>query len=212
MDPENRTKERILRVAAELYASKGYHGTGMAELSEAVQIGRGALYWHIGNKEQLLFEISISQLGNLIDGAQQVMDSDEAPADKFRVLAARLVENIASHQPEWTVFFREFYALTGDRREKILAERRRYEALWLDLFDEAVSRGAFTPVDSVLVKGILGMFNYSYLWYDASGTMTPEKIASVFSEAILSGITLAGGRRQPTNAQRSGTARRRTHK
>ena len=212
MDPENGTKERILRVAAELYATQGYHGTGMAELSEAVQIGRGALYWHIGNKEQLLFEISISQLGNMIDGAQQVMDSDETPADKFRVMAALLLQNIASHQAEWTVFFREFYALTGDRREKILAERRRYEALWLRLFDEGVSRGDFKAVDFVLVKGILGMFNYSYLWIDPNGSMNPDEIASVFSESILSGISMSGGRRHSRAAPRSGTTRSRTRK
>ncbi len=61
----------------------------------------------------------------------------------------------------------------------------------------------------MVVKGILGMFNYSYLWIDESGSMTPEKIASVFSEAILTGIRVRQGRRYSSAALRTGTTRSR---
>jgi AcrR family transcriptional regulator len=59
--------ERIMCVAAELFASKGYHATGISELSEAVGMGRGALYHHISSKEDLLFEINSRYLRGLID-------------------------------------------------------------------------------------------------------------------------------------------------
>ena len=46
-------KERIRSKAAHLFARNGYHGTGVQEISEAVGLGRGALYHHIGSKEAL---------------------------------------------------------------------------------------------------------------------------------------------------------------
>src|SRR5436309_3637837 len=51
-------REEILQIAARLFAENGYHGTGIAELGEAVGLGKGALYHHIGSKEDLLYEIS----------------------------------------------------------------------------------------------------------------------------------------------------------
>ncbi|HEV7534001.1 MAG TPA: helix-turn-helix domain-containing protein, partial [Acidimicrobiia bacterium] len=51
------TKARIHRAALELFADKGFHGTGVAEIGERARVQRGALYFHIGSKEELLWEV-----------------------------------------------------------------------------------------------------------------------------------------------------------
>jgi hypothetical protein len=45
------THERVLRVAAETFARKGYHATGVAELGAAAGLQRGALHYQIKSKE-----------------------------------------------------------------------------------------------------------------------------------------------------------------
>lgn len=55
---ENGTKERILKLAAESFSTRGFHATDMSELEKTTGLGRGALYYHIGSKEELLFEIT----------------------------------------------------------------------------------------------------------------------------------------------------------
>jgi len=50
---ETSTKERILKIAAQLFSTRGFHATGMAELEKATGLARGALYYHIGSKEEL---------------------------------------------------------------------------------------------------------------------------------------------------------------
>jgi AcrR family transcriptional regulator len=44
------SRERILTEVTRLFVDKGYHGTGVQEISDAVGLGRGALYHHIGSK------------------------------------------------------------------------------------------------------------------------------------------------------------------
>lgn len=186
--PEDATKARILRVAAELFARNGYHATGVAELCDAVRLGRGALYYHIGNKENLLFEISRAQVVALIEGAIPVVEGGERPTEKFRVLARELMRNIANNRAEWAVFFREFTALTGSRRTEILTARDTYEGLWARVVMEGVAAKEFRETDPILVKGVLGMFNYSYLWLRPQGRLRPHEVADIFAETALNGI------------------------
>jgi len=40
----------------------------------------------------------------------------------------------------------------------------------------------------LMIKGVLGMFNYSYLWLTADGARTPEEIADGFLDALITGL------------------------
>ena len=54
--PQPKSKERIIKAAAELFADRGYHAVGMTDLQKAVNLGRGSLYHHFSSKEELLFD------------------------------------------------------------------------------------------------------------------------------------------------------------
>lgn len=48
------TKERILEVALELFAQKGYLGTSMSDIADRLGITKGALYKHYAGKQEIL--------------------------------------------------------------------------------------------------------------------------------------------------------------
>lgn len=180
---------RILHAAAELFAEHGYHGTGIAQLEQAVGLRRGALYHHIGSKEALLFEISTSQLRLMVDAALEIEETVPDPEERFRVLARTLLENVADHLLEWTVHYRDFTSLTGAWKETVLELRRNYELVWWRTLTAGVDTGQFLPVpQAVALKGILGMFTYSYVWLSRDGELTPTEVADVFCDTFLNGI------------------------
>lgn len=186
---DSATRDRIHRVAAELFARNGYHATGMSELSEAVHLGRGALYYHISSKESVLYAISIGAISQLLPPAQRVVAGDDSATDKVRNLARILMRNIAAFSNEWTVFFREHGALTGNRHDEVMEKREIYEQIWTRTLAEGVAAGEFVGVSSVATKGILGMFNYSYLWLRPDGELTPDEVAEQFCDILLKGLT-----------------------
>jgi AcrR family transcriptional regulator len=189
LPPMTPAKERIVWVAAELFAAKGYHATGVAELSDAVHLGRGALYHHIGSKENVLYEITARQLFTMLDLSEDIAASDLPAQEKMRQLARRLMENIAEHRAEWQVFFREHTALTGERLPEILADRERYEQIWLTVMQDGVAAGELKPFDPIAVKGILGIFNYSVYWLSSAGRLSPDAIADMFVDIVLQGMS-----------------------
>jgi hypothetical protein len=40
----------------------------------------------------------------------------------------------------------------------------------------------------LIIKGVLGMFNYSYLWLSIDGPSTPEQIADDFIDTLVEGM------------------------
>lgn len=181
-------RARILRISAELFARNGYHATAISELSHAVGYGRGALYYYIGSKETLLYEISTTQVDRMNAVAEDLVAEGLCAEECLRALARELLRNIAEHRAEWTVFFREYSALSGERRDRVVAARERYEGYWRRTLEQGVRDGTFTALPALLVKGILGMFNYTYLWFEPGGPITPEALADEFLDALLDGI------------------------
>jgi AcrR family transcriptional regulator len=48
------TRDRLLGAAADVFASRGYEGTRVADIARSAGVSNGALYSHFGSKAQLL--------------------------------------------------------------------------------------------------------------------------------------------------------------
>ncbi|BAO93142.1 TetR/AcrR family transcriptional regulator [Caballeronia cordobensis] len=185
-------RKRILRIAAKLFAERGYHAIGMTELGEAVQLGRGALYHHIKSKEDLLYDISRNYISDLAEVAERGARLEPDPRKRIATLGSELVLKIASHQAELTVCFREIQSLTEPRRSEVLALHRRYEMAWRDTMVDGADLGIFRPYDPVVLKGVLGMYFYSYLWMRSDGRLSPTHIAQRLNDLALRMVDING--------------------
>lgn len=193
MGDRNGQWERIVLVAARLFAEQGYHGTGMTELGDAVGLQRGALYYHIGNKENLLYEISSRHVVEMVEFGKALLKEARYATDKFRVLSQRLIRTIYSHLDEITVFFREVGSLTGQRRRLIFELRHQFEEIWMQILEQGVAEGTFRDSDELLIKAVLGMHNYTYVWIKPDGTLQPEEIATRFCDLLFRGLLTEAG-------------------
>jgi AcrR family transcriptional regulator len=51
------TRQRIIEAAAQLFVRKGFYGTSIADLAQAVGLTKGALYHHFENKDAIFFAV-----------------------------------------------------------------------------------------------------------------------------------------------------------
>jgi AcrR family transcriptional regulator len=205
-DTGESTSDRILRVAAEVFARKGYHGTGVAELGEAAGLKRGALYYHIGSKEDLLFNLSKRHVEEALERGRVVVDSDLHPVDKLRALAREHVQTIAARRDEVIVVLREQHALTGKRARQLNKLRDEHQDLFARVLREGVDQGVFRNADHVTVLGVLGILNWTYVWFDAAkGPLSPEQVADRLTDIVVYGELVppkTGGRTSGTRRPR----------
>ena len=182
------TRQRIHRVAVELFAEKGYHGTGVAEIGRAAGVRQGALYYHIGSKEELLFQVLKVHVEESLRGESAVVAGDLPPERKLEELIAHHVRTIAEHRDEVVIYLRDAGNLSGDRARELQRLRDEVEELWRQVLAEGVHAGVFRPVDQIEVNGLLGLVNTVYLWYRAAGRFAPGEIAGRFFALAFEGI------------------------
>ena len=191
------TRERILRVAVELFAEKGFHATGVAEIGLRAGIQRGALYYHIGSKEELLWEVLRPHVEEARAAAEAIAQSDLDPVEKLRRVIHDHLQTIAAHRPSVATYIRDRDALSDRRRAQLEALRDDVERAWRHIVDEGVRSGAFRTADPVVVNGLLGLVNMVYLWYRPGGPDTPDDIAEKFTDLVTRGLLTEPERRAP---------------
>lgn len=188
------SKERIIRIAAQLFAERGYHAVGVNDICVAAGLSRGALYHYINSKEEILEEICGNYMMQLGDLGRRALEQEADPVSRLRRLGYDLVDIISRHKAELTVCFRELQSFsTADRRKKVLALHADYEELWIQVLKAGHADGKFRPYSKVQLKGLLGMYYYSYIW------LRPELIqetADTFHDIVLRAISLDGGSAQ----------------
>src|SRR6185295_17946848 len=133
-------RTELTRQAARLFAEKGYHGTSIGDLAEAMGVQKGSLYAHISSKQDLLYETMAEGARAFHAGLDEISE-DEPVTAKIRLALRSHLRVVADQLDVATVFVQEWRYLEGERREEILGERRRYEERIRALFREGRDLG-----------------------------------------------------------------------
>jgi len=182
-------RQAIIDTSAPLFAQRGYHATGIAELCEANDLGKGALYHYIGSKEELLAAIHDRVMDEVLLGAERVTEAGGTPPEQLAMLGDELLSVIHRYPDHVWVFLHEFPALTGDRADKFRERRRLYEEAVEAVLRAGVTSGDFRDLDPWLTaRAWLGMHNYTYLWLKAGGRLSARDVAKPFADIFMQGI------------------------
>jgi TetR/AcrR family transcriptional regulator, cholesterol catabolism regulator len=180
-------RSELTREAARLFAERGYHGTSIGDLAKALGVQKASLYAHIESKQDLLYE-TMRDGATAFHAALDEIPEDLAPLEKIRLALRGHLRIVAAQLDVATVFVREWRYLEGDRRDEILAERRRYEERFRALFREGRELGELrTDLDDASAALLaLSAANWAYTWLPA-GRDTDE-LADRFFAILLDGI------------------------
>jgi AcrR family transcriptional regulator len=180
-------RSELTRQAARLFAERGYHGTSIGHLAEAMGVQKGSLYAHIASKQELL-HVTMREGADAFHGALDAIDERLPATEKIRLALRAHLRVVAEQLDVATVFVREWRYLEGERRDEILGERRRYEERWRGLFREGRELGELrTDLDDAAAALLaLSALNWAYTWL-VPGRDTNE-LADRFHTLLLDGI------------------------
>src|SRR3954471_19022021 len=158
-------RDDLTRIAARLFAEQGYHGTSTADLAEAMGVQKGSLYAHIASKADLLWEVA-REGAEAFHAALDAVPEEGPAVDRIRAALRGHLRAVAEQLDVATVFIREWRYLEGERRDEIVAERRRYEDRIRALFREGRELGELrTDLDDATAALLmLSAANWAYTW------------------------------------------------
>jgi len=180
-------REELTRQAARLFAQKGYHGTSIGEIAEALGVQKGSLYAHIKSKQDLLYETMLEGARAFHAGLDAIPE-DLPATEKIRLALRSHLRAVADQLDVATVFVQEWRYLEGERRDEIVVERRRYEERIRSLFREGRELGELrTDLDDATAALLaLSAANWAYTWLQP-GRDTDE-LADRFYALLVDGM------------------------
>ena len=105
----NKTKRKIFETSMKLFAEKGYDATSVEDITEAVGVAKGTLYYHFSSKEEIfnfLVEEGIKLLQNSID-----IKTAKFPnyIDKLKAIVLIQIKIVVKYEDLITILLSQFW-------------------------------------------------------------------------------------------------------
>jgi TetR/AcrR family transcriptional regulator, cholesterol catabolism regulator len=185
-------KDEVIRVAARLFAAKGYHATTLDEIAEEMGVTKPALYYYVASKGDILQTI-INRVMEPMEQVSKVGQSNLQPKEKMEKIIQMLVQ-FATERKETTLLAFEQANILPKRNQDALKRRQKeVERVVEQTLKDGVEQGCFNVNDvRMTCFAILSVSNWLYRWYQPGGNLTPTEIADKFIKLLEHGYLKNG--------------------
>jgi len=185
------TREGILEAAARIFGEKGYHATSMHDIAESVHLQKASLYHHFNSKQEILIALLDQALDLINSRLEAVLSQSLTPDEKLRLAMDSYLQTIAENQNLSAVLLFEVRSLDPNIKLRHTARREKFDRLWKDLIVEGNQAGVFNSIDPSLTgRAILGVMNWTVMWYHSDGPRSASEIANLFTDLFLKGLMI----------------------
>ena len=182
------SRERILAESARVFSRRGYYGTTLDEIAEALGVTKAALYYHVKSKEELLFLCHQRSLDIGVEGFRQANVQTSPPDEQLRIIIAHYIRGMTTELTGNVVLLEEG-ALAPRHRRQIIARRDQYERELRRVVRQGIDSGVFVACEPKLVAfAVLGAVNWIPKWYTPSGPRSGQEIAEAFATYLVRGL------------------------
>ncbi|MGH3929568.1 MAG: SACE_7040 family transcriptional regulator [Pseudonocardiaceae bacterium] len=177
-------REQILRVAARLFARRGFHGVSIAELGAAVGVSGPAFYRHFPSKEALLAEMLVGISEYLLDGATVRAARADNPRQALTELVDFHVDFALRHPELITVQDRDLANLPEQPRRQVRTLQRAYVEIWVDTLRK-LTPGLSAEAAWITAHGAFGLLNSTP---HSAATADPKQVAALLRQMALTAL------------------------
>lgn len=177
-------RHSILDAASHLFIEKGFGGTNINDIADALGITRTAVYYYFESKEAILEALTEEVTEKASALAKTVSDRGElSPEDALRQLIVQHAMLILSHPTQFRVVERSESSLPPARRRTAQTARRSVLANFVQVIERGMDARVFQAPDArTAAFAIIGMCNWTAWWFEPNGSDSPENVASQIAE------------------------------
>ncbi|HXE47740.1 MAG TPA: TetR/AcrR family transcriptional regulator [Ramlibacter sp.] len=176
---------QVLDASARLFRTRGFDGTSMRDIAQAVGMQPGSLYCHFETKEALLVAVYVKGVRQISDAVQSAVDRHQDPWDRLEAACVAHLEAILHDDDYAQVVVRVRPADVPVANRSLIELRDQYEALFAGLIgDLPLARNTDRRVLRLM---LIGALNWSQGWYRPGGRLNPRAIARKFVALLRQG-------------------------
>ena len=191
MDPAER-KRNILQAAKVVFAEKGYHDAGVADIIKEAGIARGTFYLYFKSKAEVFSALVENIIQSVVEQLIQPSFDDESTIlGIFKNNIEKLRSFFVDDTDAAKILIHETFALDPEAREQFGNMRYRLVMWMVDLVSEAQKRGILRPLNpEILAFGFMGVLKEIFEGYLVSGYLKTDldQIATEVLDLYMFGL------------------------
>lgn len=170
-------REEILRVAGELFASKGFTQTSVEEIAASLGIGKPQIYACYPSKTALLAEVCNHTTMLAAKVAAEAARSEGTPVDRVTHVVRELIRSVIEGRMNLAVLFREVKHLPQEAIDELAHNFHLFNRSFESLLQEGVACGEFEVREpAVVTHAVSGMATWTYSWFKDDGPLSAEQV------------------------------------
>lgn len=191
----------VLERAANLFAERGFAGTSLKDVADAVGLSRSAIYYYFSSKEALLEEL----VQGVTMPAARIFDSarartDLTPIERVRFAVHSLVIWVTERQKLFKLMDRSETELPPDIAKRHREAKRRVLSGMMELINDAIAAGEASAVDSrITAFAFIGMCNWTAWWFNPVSDGSPTQLADKIADLAHAAVRRAEGQKKPAD-------------
>ncbi len=177
-DDEGNRRADLIRVSARLFREKGFDGTTVRDIADAVGMRSGSPFYHFKSKQEILAAVMEEGLVAGLAETERIVAGDLPPREKFHALVRSHLETVLGEGQDFIpVLLYDWRALSPELQERIIGLKDRYDERWQQVLG-LLKQAGLIKSDSKLVRLLLlGAINYSMQWYKPGKGLTIDQLA-----------------------------------
>ncbi len=182
--------------ATRLFAERGFAGTSLQDIADALGITRPALYYYVRSKDELLAKLVTEVTDGPLEELTALVARPELDAvQRLRGVVEVIVRRRATQPARFRLLIRSEAELPDELTSAYDASRRAVLRTIAGVVEDGARAGVFRPVDSrVAALGVLGMCNWVAWWFHPGGHQTADAVVEQLADMAVAALQRADHR------------------
>ena len=179
-----RTRAQLLEAGRRLFAAKGFHGTKIADIAAAADLGTGTFYLHFPTKDALFADLVRETAQRALGEIDRAKAAVADPREKARVGTETFFRFAASNREVFKILFGQsarFDDLVREIHQLFLADIEANHGA-------GIAAGVFTPCrPALMAQAIVGMLSQVVAWWLEHQDVPIDEITETIHRLLMHG-------------------------
>ncbi|GAO70698.1 TetR family transcriptional regulator [Comamonas sp. E6] len=170
----------LVKVAAQLFRQRGFHGTSTRDIAAAAGMQSGSIFYFFESKETILHAVmqdGMTQAAVSQNAALQALGARANGVERLSALVRNHLQIMVGGESDFIpVMLYEWRLLSDAQRMEVSAQKDAYEAQWMPVLQALHRTGKLKARPEIARLLIFGALNWTAQWFTEGRGLTLDEL------------------------------------
>lgn len=177
----------IMDCAAALFAKEGYPSAKMQDVAKACGATKSMLYHYFPTKDDLLYAMLMEHLTHVVQGVEEAIASSGTARERLIRMVEAYTQKSTQSRRRHMIAMQDVKYLPKQKQTPLIELQRTLTDRVSELL-QRLNPGLPPEVYKPYTMMLIGMLNWTDMWYRPSGPMKPQELCDRLSRLFLKGF------------------------